>query len=79
MDEYIITAKGERNTPIEKELDIILHSSISPIILIDDARLFTGKDDYPSISVIKKQVKNAGKNFLVSVDTDIIHIISNSK
>ena len=36
-DTWIKTAKGEKNTPIEKELDIILSSSINHVILIDNA------------------------------------------
>lgn len=74
-DEYIKTAKGEKDTPIEKELEIILSSHVAPIILIDDARLFNGKSDYPSIKEIKLQVDLSGKKFDVFVNKDIIHII----
>jgi hypothetical protein len=74
-DEYIKTAKGDTNTPIQLELDIILNSSVLPIILIDDARLFTGKNDYPTLNAIKQQVNLSGKNLDVFVNKDIIHII----
>jgi len=74
-DEYIKTAKGDTNTPIQLELDVILNSSVLPIILIDDARLFTGKNDYPTLNAIKQQVNISGKNLDVFVNKDIIHII----
>lgn len=74
-DEFIRTAKGVKNTPIEKEMNIILQSKIESIILIDDARLFKGRDDYPSIKSIKKIVKDNNKENIVIVDKDIIQII----
>lgn len=73
--EYIITEKSDKNTPIERELDILLASEVTNIILIDDARLFTGRDDYPTLDVIEKKVKNSGKNYSVCVRNDIIHIL----
>lgn len=78
-DEFIQTAKGVTNTPIEKELDIILQSSMDVIILIDDARLFNGKDDYPSIKAIEAKVKSFKKDSEVFVEKDIIHILPNKK
>jgi hypothetical protein len=74
-DTWIKTAKGEKNTPIEKELEIILTSSINHIILIDDARLFNGNEDYPKISKIKKIVNNYKTDYLVEIKNDIIVIL----
>jgi len=45
------------------------------VILIDDARLFNGEGDYPSLDAIRELVKKAKHPFSVSVKTDIIHII----
>jgi hypothetical protein len=48
-DEFVKTGKAEINTPILNELSAILKNGLaSNIILIDDARLFNGKQDYPS-------------------------------
>lgn len=62
-----VTALSERGvTPIERELDIILDSwRPGSIILIDDARLFTGTDNYPTIETVKDQVeaKNPSLSF----------------
>ena len=76
---FIQTAKGERNTPIEKELDIIFQSSVESVILIDDARLFTGQDDYPTIKEIKKKVKEYKIDSKVLVNKDIIIITPKRK
>jgi len=78
-EELIRTAKGEKDTPIEEELDIILRSSVEAIILIDDARLFNGKNHYPTIKAIKKKVKSYKMDGKVFVKKDIIHIIPKSK
>ncbi len=74
-DEYIKTAKGEFNTPINEELDIIFNIKKDAIILIDDARLFNGENDYPSINAIKSKLKASNINSRVFVSNDIIHII----
>lgn len=73
-EEFIRTARAEKDTPIERELDIILQSKVECIILIDDARLFTGKDDYPSIKSIKRKVKLYRSCSEVIVENDIIRI-----
>jgi hypothetical protein len=54
-NEYIITGKGKKNTPIMEELyEIKNYNEFKHVILIDDARLFTGKYDYPT----KKEIRN---------------------
>jgi len=74
-NKFIKTAKGILNTPIEKELDLILASSLPHVILIDDARLFNGQMDYPTIKHIKRMVKKGTKfNHKIYVDRDIIRI-----
>lgn len=66
------TAKGELNTPINRELDIILGSEQKHILLIDDARLFTGENDYPSIQQLRDKVNSKKKNYQFVVEDDII-------
>lgn len=76
QDEFIRTAKGSLHTPIEKELKVILGSNEAHVILIDDARLFTGQMDYPTIKHIKNIVKLTSKfNHRLTVSRDIIRII----
>lgn len=73
-----ITSKGESECPIIKELSAILPSTnaYEHIILIDDARCFTGEGDYPSMEVIKSLVSKANSKYSVKVENDIIRILS---
>lgn len=73
-DEYIKTAKGKLDTPVESELENILSTNLNHVILIDDARLFKGINDYPSISKVKKIVYYYKNNYKVKVENDIIQI-----
>lgn len=72
-----ITAKGDLNTPILKELELILNHKIKyHVILIDDARCFVGKDDYPTILELESFIKTINPKLSFSVRNDIIRIIS---
>jgi hypothetical protein len=74
-DEYIRTARTDKDTPVVEELDTILSSPINHVILIDDARGFDGLGDYPSISSIKRKVrKSKGSAYNYKVENDIIQI-----
>lgn len=71
-----VTAKGKLETPIVEELTHILnHSVAGHVILIDDARLFTGAKDYPSISALQEYVLARHPKCLFDVDKDIIRIL----
>ena len=70
-----ITAKGDLNTPILKELELILNHHIkNHIILIDDARLFVGVDDYPTIGELKIFLGKINPKLNFEVEDDIIRI-----
>jgi hypothetical protein len=73
-DEFIKTGRTDVDTPVEEELRTILASDLKHVILIDDARLFTGVSDYPSIPKLKRMVRRSGKNYEVRVENDIIRI-----
>ncbi len=69
-----ITAKGKLATPIISELQTILNHRIKKhLILIDDARDYKGKDDYPTIYQLKKIISNY-KYYNLKVELDIIII-----
>jgi hypothetical protein len=76
-DEFIETAKGDLSTPIVKELDIILSKGINNnVILIDDARLFVGRDSYPDYNYLVKYLgKYNIKPNQISKRRDIIRIV----
>jgi hypothetical protein len=70
-----VTVKSDLSTPIIKELDSIFTKTKNKyVILIDDARCFVGKDDYPTLTNLETYVKNKGLNldFKVVADTIII-------
>ena len=49
-----ITSTGNKHSPIIEEINTILgHSIKNHVILIDDARMFAGKDGYPELSELK--------------------------
>lgn len=66
------TAKGDIGTPILSELETIFRSSLPHVILIDDARLFNGTDDYPTLETLRSVVKGTPYSF--SVKDDIIRL-----
>lgn len=68
------TAKADLNTPVMAELDQVLkHRIRNHVVLIDDARLFTGENDYPTLDFVKAQLARVG-NFSVTVEDDVIAI-----
>ena len=70
-----VTAKGELETPISKELkDILNQPQNKRIILIDDARCFVGQSDYPTIKELEQLAKNLDSNLVFEVKNDIIFI-----
>lgn len=67
------TAKSKLYTPILNELRFILDHKIKKhVILIDDAREFKGKNDYPKLSVIIKMLKKS--QYSLYLENDIIKI-----
>ena len=71
-----ITTKGTKNTPIMKELyHILRHSVNGHVILIDDARMFTGNDDYPTIQKLQDLAASIGPSCTFEVKDDIIRIV----
>jgi hypothetical protein len=70
-----ISAKGNKNTPVMDEIHaIVKYWKKGNIVLIDDARLFTGEHEYPKLSLIKECFETYGK-FKITVKDDVIQII----
>ena len=68
------TAKADLETPVLNELDAILKSGHKHVILIDDARLFNGEHDYPTIEALKEFVAKRNANYVLEVKDDIIRL-----
>lgn len=70
-----ITARGNLQTPVMEELSIILDQSRPRhVILIDDARHFTGEKDYPTIEEVEHLVHERYSGYKIEVKNDIIRI-----
>jgi hypothetical protein len=72
--EFIRTARTDKDTPVEKEIETLMKSNQPHVILIDDARLFTGKGDYPTVSKIRKKITSSSFQYKLKVEKDIIII-----
>jgi hypothetical protein len=70
-----ITAQGSEETPIVKELTQVLgHRVPGHVILIDDARCFTGQNDYPAVSEIRHIVHQVHPEWVFECQQDIMRI-----
>ena len=68
-----ITAKGALETPIKNELTAILsHPIDGHVILIDDARCFTGENDYPTLDELRNFIAERKPKHKFSVEHDVI-------
>ena len=68
-----ITARGKTESPVYKELDAVFaNNKLLHIIMIDDARLFIGQRDYPTISELTAFVNNKNPEYKMVIESDII-------
>ncbi|TFF87221.1 MAG: hypothetical protein EU550_03655 [Promethearchaeota archaeon] len=68
------TARGSVETPIMTELNYIFDTKLNHVILIDDAKLFVGKNDYPTIKEVKNLLMKKNSNWFLEIKYDIIRI-----
>jgi hypothetical protein len=74
-----ITAKADIETPIISEIKTILNHPIkNHVILVDDARLFIGSRDYPTLDQVKQLLSEFSPDFNFEVKDDIIIIYKKS-
>jgi len=68
------TAKGQTETPIMQEMQCILNHAEAEnhVILIDDARCFTGENDYPALRTLQQFILNLHPTWIFEVKDDII-------
>lgn len=71
------TAKGEKECPIFEELNSIFNNpKMNHVLLIDDARCFIGKDDYPTIDSLVEFIRAKNEAYQVEVKHDIIRCVT---
>jgi hypothetical protein len=75
-----LTARGETESPVFRELDAIFrNNSLLHVILIDDARLFIGKRDYPTMDELNAFINQKGQGYRSTIESDIIILTTPSK
>lgn len=70
------TAKGDTECPIWAELAVVVKQKL-PHIIFDDARLFVGENDYPTIDEIRDFFDKQAISVSFEVKDDIIRVIIN--
>lgn len=69
------TAKGDRECPIFAELDAVFSGQPArDVILIDDARSFVGKGDYPTIRELREYIFKRDPNLQFYTVDDVARI-----
>ena len=64
---------GPVKTPIRAELAAILDHEIGDhVVLIDDARLFVGRGDYPPLAEIEETIRSARPGWSIEVSDDVV-------
>lgn len=72
------TAKGKLETPIMQELQgIFAHTISDHVILIDDAKDFTGSNNYPTIEELRNFVSQNRPGWTFEIKNDIMRIHKN--
>lgn len=70
------TARAGTPTPISAELGAVLSHPIKRhVILIDDARCFDGRNDYPHLDDLLRVIREDG-HYSVEVSADIIRLVA---
>jgi len=68
------TARGAVDTPIVQELNAILTLRPDSVVLIDDARLFDGRNSYPKLAELTKYIAGKAPDWVIEVRHDIIRL-----
>jgi len=72
-----ITARGDQDTPVLLELEAVLErGNRADVVLIDDARCFTGRDGYPTISELQGLLQRRRREWSLEVRDDILRLPS---
>jgi hypothetical protein len=70
-----VTARGADETPILRELDAVLgRGRRGDVLLVDDARCFTGERGWPSLAELREQVRKFEPDHVFEVQSDVIRI-----
>lgn len=66
---------GVEEAPVMREMSTVFgHRIQDHIVLLDDARLFTGKGGYPTVEELRRWVTARRPDWVVEVVHDVIRI-----
>jgi len=69
------SARGDKDTPISEELNFLLQRDAGRnVVLIDDARLFNGEDNYPTLDTLRRHILERRPACHFNLENDIIRI-----
>jgi hypothetical protein len=69
------TARGDADSPVARELLLLLEpGALDHVILIDDARLFTGEGGYPDLESLRRMVVAGKPASSLEIIDDVIRI-----
>jgi hypothetical protein len=78
LDAHVSTTKsahGELPSPAVQELELVLaHPVPGHVVLVDDARLFTGRDGWPAIADLEVVAARLRPELHVAVEDDIVRL-----
>lgn len=69
-----ITSRGDKDCPIAEEMKAILSSNIEHVVLISNARCYTGQRDYPSLEGLSQFILQSSPESKIHVENDCIII-----
>jgi hypothetical protein len=70
-----ITARGARDTPVVPELEAVLIRPFKDVVLIDDLRMFDGRDGYPTLSELKALIRTRRPDYALTIENDIARVV----
>ncbi len=70
-----VTARGMQDTPIVVELEAVLARPYNDVLLIDDLRLFTGRDGYPTASDLQALISSRRPDYAFATEMDIARVV----
>ena len=73
------TALGKKQCPVFEELESIFTSTLTHVIIIDDARCFVGENDYPTIPELNNFIKQHWSDAFISIVNDSIMVLPKKK
>lgn len=66
------TARGDKDSPILEEVKAILSSDLEHVLLINDARNFTGQRDFPSQEGLSAYIRKSYPDSNIHIENDCI-------